>query len=97
MQYVTSFERFAKKEGFKEGIEKGVEKGIEKEKAHIRQLLLQSLKKNLVSKFGNKGALLLPILSKLKSAKELITCQSKLTAAHSIEEFKKQIKLISHS
>jgi hypothetical protein len=77
MRYVSSIERLAKEEGFERGQEK------------MRVPLLASLKLNLDLKFGKKGPDLMPILSQLKSAEELIVFQDRLKTAKTASELKK--------
>lgn len=77
MEYIPSWERIAT-----EDKEEGIALGIEQ----TRQFALESLKISLEIKFGDKGLLLLPTISQLKSPEELIAFQNKLKTAKGIEE-----------
>ncbi len=86
MQYVTSIERIGIERGFKKGIEQGIEQ--------MRKPLLHSLKLNLEFKFGKEGRKFLPVISQLKSPKELSTFQDRLKAARTAEELERFYKLV---
>ena len=84
MQFISPFEKRAIQKGVKQGIEQGLEE--------MREPLLHSLELNLELKFGKEGLKLVPIISQLKSPKELITFQDRLKAAQTVDELKRLYK-----